>query len=99
MALVVLGEPQLLGHLRAEALQPPFDLVGDPQLLARPRRHRRRERTDALRPDAEVGLEQPYECRDRLVVVHDSVDTLRSYVTALQAVRDRLRGERGVVLL
>ncbi len=99
VALVVLGEPEVLGHRCPDALQPALDLVGDPELLTRERRHRRRERADALGADAQVRLEQTDERGDRLVVVHDRVDAFGADVAALHAVRDRALRERGVVLL
>ena len=99
VALVVLGEPHILRHRGPDALQTPLDLVGDPELLARPRGHGRGEGANALRPDAQVRLQQPDERGDGLVVVHDRVDTVATDVAALQTVRDRVLRERGVVLL
>ncbi len=50
-------------------------------------------------PTRQVRLQQAYEGGDRLVVVDDRVDTVATDVAALQAVRDRVLRERGVVLL
>src|SRR4051794_18992542 len=69
------------------------------QLVAEPRRHRRLERLEAARHEGEIGLDQPVELAQRLVVEHDVVELAQPDAGLLQAIRDRVGRERGVVLL
>ena len=101
VALMVLGEQELLLDVRAGA-------AGDQmlaqqalleQLLLEPHRQRHAERAEALGRERQVGLEQALELQKRLVVEGDPIDLVEVDPPFLQAVRERVLGEGGIVLL
>ena len=96
VALVVLGEDVAVLRPRAEAAA---QLAAHVQLLAEPDRHRLGERPQADRREREVGLEQPVELQDRLVIEGDEVEVARRDACRAQAVVDGPGREVGVVLL
>ena len=69
------------------------------ELLAQPHRHGLHELRDPLRRDAEVGLQDPLELEDRLVVERDRAEVGRGDPRLAQAVVDRVAREARVVLL
>ena len=94
MRLVVLGE-QDLGR-RVELL---LNLLARPELLAKPERHRFQEGRQALWGVIEVGLEEPLELSQRLVVEHHQIQISRRNRPLGQAIRDRVAWKPVIVLL
>ncbi len=86
-------------HLAFVALDLAADVVRHPQLLAEPERHRHQVRLPAQRRRCHVGLEEPRELDERLLIEPDVVDLRRRDAGFTQAVLDRLVRKRGVVLL
>jgi len=77
-------------------------LVHDPrqeQLLPHPQRHAHQEELESTRRVRDVGLQQPLELQERLVVERHVVDLLGGDARLAQAVFDRMRRESMVVLL
>ena len=100
VAQVVLGEDQLrLPVLVAQLLQLLEDGGALEQLVLHPQRQRLAERGEALGREREVGLEQPLELQERLVVEGDDVDVLRPRAGGREARLDRVVREAVVVLL
>ena len=98
--MMVLGEAQLvLGRQRrVDLLQRLYEQVALKQLLADPQRHRLAERGEAARREGEVGLDQPLELEERLLVEDDLVDRRAVAARGLQAIAQRMRRKPGVVL-
>jgi hypothetical protein len=69
------------------------------ELVLHPHRQRGAERAEAARREGEVGLEQPLELEERLVVEGDVVDLGELRAGRFQAGADRLVREGRVVLL
>jgi hypothetical protein len=101
VALVMLAEQQAL--LPVEVGLPLLHLVAQQrlleQLLLQPQRHGHAEGVEAARREGEVGLEQPFELEERLVVEGDIVDVRHLDAGGVEAVLHRLLGEGRVVLL
>jgi hypothetical protein len=81
------------------AVQLTGDLVAHPQLVGEPERQRHQVGTPPLRRVGDVGLEQPFEFHERLLVEADEIDLVDGDSGFLKAVRDGVRRERRVVLL
>ena len=101
VAQVVLGKQQLGRPVMAglDARELPGEAVLLEQLLLDPQRHRHLEGAKAARRERHVGLEQPLELQERLVVEGDVVE-LGSFEVALRpgSSSPRWSGKRGVVL-
>src|SRR5262245_65278783 len=69
------------------------------QLLAQPQRDRHAERSKAGRRERQIGLQQAFELKERLVVEHDIVDVVQSSSRGLQTIAERMMREAGIVLL
>ena len=63
------------------------------QLFLQPQRHRHAERAEAARRKGEIGLEQPLELQERLVVEGDVVDVGQRDAGLVEAIVDRVRRE------
>ena len=101
MAQVMLGEeqPLLPFDIGGQRLQL---LVQEPlleQLLAQPERQRHAEGGVALGREGEIGLEQPLEFQEGLVVEGDVIDLLRLQPALFQAVAKRVHREALIMLL
>ena len=98
---MVLAEQQPL--LPVEVGLPTLHLVAQQrlleQLLLQPQRHGHAERVEAPRREGEIGLEQPLELQERLVVEGDVVDVAELHADMVEAVLHRVLGEAGIVLL
>jgi hypothetical protein len=100
VAQMMLGEQQPRGPVDVVA-----ERVGErpgnhgllEQLVLQPDGQRGRERPEAARRERKIGLEQPLELQERLVVERDVVDVCRAQTAFLQAVGDRLRGKARIV--
>src|SRR6185503_17889648 len=99
--LVMLAEQEAL--LPVEVRLPLLHLVAQQglleQLLLQPQRHGHAEGVEAARREGEVGLEQPLELQERLVVRGGVVDVGQLDAGLAEAVVDRLLREGRVVLL
>ena len=82
-----------------ESLEPIGDVVRDPQLFTEPRRHRHQVRPPSARRHRGVGLEQALELDERLFVERNVIQLRDGEPGLLEAVGDRLRRKRGIVLL
>ena len=74
-------------------------LAIEEQLLLDPHRHRLAERRKAARRERQVGLDQPIELEERLVVEGDVVDRIERQPGLCQAIVDGMRGKPRVMLL
>jgi hypothetical protein len=101
MALVMLAEQQAL--LPVEVRLPLLHLVAQQrlleQLLLQPQRHGHAEGVEAARGEGEIGLEQPLELEERLVVEGDVVDVRQLDAGRVETVVHRVLREAGIVLL
>src|SRR3954452_3632426 len=97
----MLGKQQALVPIdaRLEILQFLDQRPALEELVLDPHRQRGAERREALRRKGEIGLEQPLELEERLVVERDEVDLRRPCPGRRQAGGDRLVREARVVLL
>ena len=93
--LVVLGEGDALA---IGAPEPATDLPGQVELLFEPLRHRVHERPEAARRVGQVGLEQPLELQERLVVEPHVVEVRRIDARLGETAGDGVGREPGVVL-
>ena len=101
MAQVMLGKQEALRpiHVAGKPLQF-FDQQGAlEQFLAQPERHRHAKRREPLGGEAEIGLQQPLEFQERLVVKGNAVDIGAADPTRRQTIGDGFAGKAGVVLL
>ena len=69
------------------------------ELLAQPKRNGESERLEPTRAEGEVGLDEPLELEERLVVERDNVDVLQAASRGLEAILDRPVREARVELL
>src|SRR5690349_4305459 len=69
------------------------------QLFLEPERHRHLERAKALRRKRDIGLQQPLEFQERLVVEGDMIDVGEPDRSGLEAIIDGVVGKRGVMFL
>src|SRR4029079_15834156 len=101
VAEVMLGKKQALVPIdaRFEILQFLEQRAALEELVLHPDRQRGAKRREALRREGEIGLEQPLELEERLVVDRDEVDLGRPRARRLQARGDRVVREARVVLL
>ena len=102
MAQVVLGEQQLRSPSRRPASKRFSSSRSSSfwnSFSLQPERDRHAERAEAARREGEVGLEQPLELQERLVVEDDVVDVAELDAGLGQAVVDRVRGKARIVLL
>ena len=95
MRLVVLGKDEAPLIAAAERLA---HLPREMQLPLDPQRQRLPERSEPAGRVGEIGLEQPLELEQRLVVEGDVIELVGADSAALEAERDRLRREAVVVL-
>src|SRR4029453_2596527 len=86
-------------HFPAIAFDPLPDVVGHPELVSQPQRHRHEVGPQSSRRGRGVGLEQAVELDERLLVETDQVQLAGLEVGFTQAVFDGARWEAGVVLL
>ena len=97
---VVLGEEQF--HLVDLVAREPREFLEqqplEEQLLLDPDRHRGEEGAQAAGRERVVGLEQPLELEEGLVVEGDRLQLLEGGARGVETVADGVRGERGVVL-
>jgi hypothetical protein len=97
---VVLREEQLRlpVHARRQRLQLLQDGAALEQLVLHPQRQRLAERGEAARREGEIGLEQPLELEERLVVESHAVELPGPHAGDLQAGADGVVREGRVVL-
>ena len=95
VCFVMLGERDGLGIFASQATS---DLSRKVQFLLQPLRHGMDERAVATGRVGEVGLKQPLELQERLVVEPDVVEVSGAEPSLVQAVVDGLDGKPGVVL-
>src|SRR5438067_6909317 len=69
------------------------------QLFLQPQRNRHLEGAEAERRQRDIGLEQPLEFQERLVIEHDMVDVGKLCARGFQAIADRMHRKRWIVLL
>ncbi len=93
--LVMFAEQDLAGV----ALEMAGDLVRQPQLAAKPQRHRHDVGAQAARRGSDVGLQQPLELQQRLFIKTDEIELPGGNASLAQAIRHRVRGKRRIVLL
>ena len=101
VAVVMPGEQQPVRRVegRIDALELPGHQVLLEQLLADPDRHRHAEGPEAARRVGHVGLQQPLELQERLVVEGDMVHLVQPDAGLVEHAAHRVRGEARVVLL
>ena len=101
VAEMVLGEQQPL--VPVDAALDGFQLLQEraalEQLVLHPHRQRGAERREAARRKGEIGLEQPLELEERLVVERDIVDLRGTRAGRLEARANRVVWEARVMLL
>ena len=85
--------------LSGVAIQVAGDLVRQPQLAAQPQRHGHDVGTQAPRRRGEVGLQQPLEFQQRLLVETHEIELRDADASFAQAIRHRVRGKGGIVFL
>ena len=97
---VVLGEQQALRReIGIDALKLTRQELALEQLLLQPHRQRDAEGGETAGREREVGLEQPLEFEERLVVEHHVVELGQPAAGLGHTIGDRARGKAGVVLL
>src|SRR5437016_14103190 len=69
------------------------------QLFLQPQRNRHLEGAETCRRQRDIGLEQPLEFQERLVVESDMVDVGKPRACGLQTIADRMHRKRRVVFL
>ena len=69
------------------------------QLFLQPQRNRHLEGAETCRRQRDIGLEQPLEFQERLVVENDMVDVGKPCARGFQTVADRMHRKRRIVLL
>src|SRR5262245_18515334 len=69
------------------------------QPLLQPNRHRGQERADAPGREAKIGLNQPLEFQQRLVIERDVPEFGERDARLAQTIRDGVAGETRIVLL
>src|SRR6478672_8765742 len=97
---MMLGEQELLErYLLVELLElfPQQALLE--QLLLEPERDRHLEGREAARRERDIGLQQPLEFQERLVVEGDVINPGEFCADRIQAIADRVMRERRIVLL
>src|SRR6266699_3927228 len=67
------------------------------QLLGQPQRKGRRKAREPARRERHVGLEQPIEFEERLLIEDDVIKSGGSNVTLLEAIAQRIPGKTGIV--
>jgi hypothetical protein len=98
MAQVVLAEAQARSVELPDLAQFARQQVLLEELLAQPDRHRHAELAEAARRRRYVGLEEPLELDERLLVEHDRVDLGQRDAALAEAIAHGVRREAGVVL-
>jgi len=84
---------------RVGAVQAPVELAWRVQLLAQPQRHAHQEELEAPGGVGDIGLEQPVEFQQRLVVERDEIQLLGRDPALREAEVHGVLGEVVVVLL
>ena len=95
VALMVIGEHD--GH-SSRTRQGLSQQAAHVELVPEPYRHRLREAQESARREGQVGLDQPVELHERLVVEGEVVEPLRREPRLGQAIRDRSGRKARVVL-
>ena len=100
VAQMVLAEQQLGAvELRRKLLQFVREQALLEQLFLQPQRDRHLERAEAARRQRDIGLQQPLEFEERLVVEHDVVERVHRGARLRKTRRDGVVREGRVVLL
>ena len=94
---LVVGHEDVLALVRAR--EPLVELARHEELLLEPEGQAHQEQLEARRRVRDVGLEDAVELEERLVVEGDEVEVRSLDAGLLEAVVDRVLGERVVVLL
>src|ERR1700756_1653890 len=97
---MMLGEEQFVAsNLFVKLLQLLAQQALLKQLFLQPQRDRHLERRKPSRRHRDIGLEQPFEFQERLVVEGDAIDIGELCARGLKAIADRVLRKRRVMFL